>query len=114
MLKPKLYLVVGLLFLAQISLHGQGAIGAHSPAPIVNLTSDNESVSLAKGYVRAFQTMPAGPKFLYIRSEDGIVPLAGSVDALEAFDSVLFIQINSGPFFAINAKDVVRITNKKP
>ena len=73
----------------------------------------NELGSLAQGYAAAFAAMPAGAKYVAVRTDEGPRYLEGSVSSLEAFEGALLIRIERGPVVVVSARDVLRLSNTR-
>jgi hypothetical protein len=91
---------------------------AVSTAPVVrprdSMEFENEAVTLAKGFAKAFQSIPPGGKYIKISTPTGTEFLEGSIDSVKAIDGVLLIRTERGIIHVINAWNVVTITNEKP
>ena len=103
----KVMIIVGALVCASTS---HASVSRAGP---VNVRIDSEGQALAKGYARAFDRLPAGAKYVVIKTEDGPRYIDGSVQSLEALEAVLLIQIVNGPIHIINAHDIAKVTNQK-
>ncbi len=104
--------VVWILGLLAIPAWGQS--GPDMGRPNISVEFDNELVTLAKGYEEAFKRLPAGPKFAIVKTPEGPVYLDDSIRELEAAGGVVILRMQKGVVHAMNAGDVVRITNENP
>jgi len=82
--------------------------------PSVTVEFDNELVTLAKGYEEAFRKLPAGPKFAVVKSDEGPVSLMDSIRDVEAVGGVVIIRMQKGVVYALNAGDIIKLTNENP
>ena len=92
----------------------QATTGQSVMRPSVSVEFENEILSLAKGYEKAFNQFPAGGKYIQISTASGPRFLDGSVRSIEAHEGVLMIRMERGPIYVINARDIIKLTNEKP
>ena len=104
--------VVWALVILAIPAWGQS--GSDTGRPSITVDFDNELVTLAKGFEEAFKKLPAGPKFAVVKTPEGPVYLKDSIRALEAAGGVVILRMQKGVVHAVNAGDLIRITNENP
>ncbi len=104
--------VIWVLGIQAIPAWGQS--GFDTGRPSITVEFDNELVTLAKGFEEAFKKLPAGPKFAIIKTPEGPVFMKDSIRELEAAGGVVILRMQKGVVHALNAGDVVRITNENP
>lgn len=102
------------IFLFSISLLTLNLNGQELVPGRIELKLDNELQSLAKGYAAAFDTLPAGPKYVVVGTKAEPEYLEGSVRDVVAVEAVVVISFERGPVIIMPASDIQKITNVRP
>lgn len=108
--------ITGLCLLAAHALPvaaGAADYGTTAPPPRLDVTVESDLKVLAQGFEAAFAELPAGAKYIWIRSGDDILVL-GSVASVRAYGGVLVVHIQNGATHLVSAGDVLRISNDEP
>jgi hypothetical protein len=104
-------LPLGLLLVSSAFAATPAAAPADSAPPVTNnITVPTTASELANGYAQAVQLMTLKSLVIYIRSEGKIVPIKG-VRTARAMGAVLLIEFSAGDRMAINAEQILLITD---
>lgn len=105
------FLLPGLLVLSSASAAVPASPAAESTIPVTNnITVPTTASELASGYAQAIPLMTLKSLVIYIRSEGKIVPIKG-VRTARALGAVLLIEFSAGDRMAINAEQIILITD---
>ncbi len=103
-----------LLSLALLLLPAAFAAPAEPPPPVVppstSINVPTTASELAAGYAAAIQQMTLKSIVIYLRSEGKTVPIKG-IRSAKAMGAVLLIEFSAGDRMAVNAEQVVMITD---
>ncbi len=84
---------------------------AEAAAPVTNnIVVPTTASELANGYAQAISQMTLKSLVIYLRSEGKIVPIKGLRSA-RAMGAVLLIEFSAGDRMAVNAEQIVMITD---
>ena len=78
--------------------------------PTTNVNVPTTASELALGYSLAIQQMTLKSIIIYLRSEGKIVPIKGLRSA-KAMGAVLLIEFSAGDRMAVNAEQIIMITD---
>lgn len=83
------------------------------PAPRAEVQINTEVGELARGYAAALSRIHHTPIYMTLRQGGNIVTLV-SIKSLKAVDGVLVVELDTGPKYIINPKDIITITDAPP
>lgn len=92
------------------SRHSSGADVPPAPSGTTNVYVPTTASELAAGYAQAIQQMTLKSIVIYLRSEGRTVPIKGLRTA-KAMGAVLLVEFSAGDRMAINAEQIVMITD---
>lgn len=96
------------------SAHAQAqpraALPTEFPQPNMNVNVPTVASELAQGYAQAIPQMTLKSVVIYLKSEGKVVPIRG-IRSARAMGAVLLIEFSAGDRMAVNAEQIVMITD---
>lgn len=107
-----LKLSVSLILLSSVASAQRGNTSTAAGNDVTIHVKD-ELASLAEGYAAAFLELPAGPKFVQLRLNQGSETRVLAISKLTAHGGVVFLQVEKGPSYLVNPKTIDMVTNER-